>query len=87
VLKFIIESGDLVTQKDIGIGLGKAPTNVSGYYFKPLKDIGVIEVKKQVGNLKYWGLTQEYVVLKKLVLLEKRAEEHLENVREQLLLI
>lgn len=64
LLKFLATSSDYVTQKDLAIKLKKAPSNISGYYFNPLRDAGIIKVKKQDGNLKYWGLTQDYIPIK-----------------------
>lgn len=64
ILKFLAISSEYVTQKDLAAKFKKAPSNISGYYFNPLKDAGVIELKKQDGKLKYWGLTQDYIPIK-----------------------
>ena len=64
LLIFLATSSNYVTQKDLATKFKKAPSNISGYYFNPLKDAGVIEVKKQDGKLKYWGLTQDYIPIK-----------------------
>lgn len=63
ILQYIAEHREPITQKDIAKLLKKAPTNVSGYYFGPFKNAGVIEVKETNGREKYWGLTHEYLPL------------------------
>lgn len=60
ILQYIAEHREPVMQKDIAKLLNKAQTNVSGYYFRPFKNAGVIEVKETKGVEKYWGLTHEY---------------------------
>lgn len=44
--------------------LKKPPSNISGYYFKPLKDLGILEEKEKQGRAVYFGLTVEYQPLK-----------------------
>ncbi len=77
VLFFIAQSDRYLTQSTIAHALNKAPTNISNYYFKPLIEKGVIEVKESSGREKYWGLTRKYLPLKKLT----EAQENLSKKR------
>ncbi len=64
VLQFLIESDGYISQKDVAKVLKIAQSNLSGYYFKPLKEAGIIEEKKRDGNEIFWGLSTDYVPLK-----------------------
>ncbi|MBI2426555.1 MAG: hypothetical protein HYV34_01790 [Candidatus Kerfeldbacteria bacterium] len=63
LLLHIAASPSPLTQKQVAEDLHKEPANISGYYFRRLKDAGVIELKEQKGKLKYWGLTSQYLPL------------------------
>lgn len=67
ILKTIIKSKDVVSQKEIASLSGKARANVSGYYFKELRDNGIVEIKGKIKNKPLWGLTKDYEPLKWLV--------------------
>ncbi len=71
VLAYIASSDVAVTQDEIAKVLNKAPTNISNYYFKPLLEHDIVEVKRETGTFKYWGLTKKYLPLKKVVQLQK----------------
>lgn len=60
VLKFLIEKNMFVSVKEISESLGKAQSNVSGYYLPPLKEYGIVEEKERKGKTVYYGLTLEY---------------------------
>lgn len=66
VLKYIASKPEGVTQKDVSKALGKATSNVSGYYFAPLKKAGLIEEGENTvedKRLKFWRLTHDFVPL------------------------
>ena len=84
ILKFIAGSGNLVTVKEIIERFKKAPANISGYYFAPLKDAGIIEVKKTEGKTKYWGLTQTYEPIRYLLQSRESIQSRTENDLKQL---
>lgn len=64
LLEHIVESEDFVSQRDIALKTKKAQSNISGYYFKPFKQAGIIEEKGKKGKTVYWGLTPECMPLK-----------------------
>jgi len=63
-LNYIVQNEGGITQKDIAQKTGKAQSNISGYYFRPLKDAGVIEEVKKEGKAVFWDLTAMYRPLK-----------------------
>lgn len=63
-LEYIVQSEEGVTQKDIALKTGKAQSNISGYYFRPLKEAEVIEEINKEGKAVYWDLTAMYRPLK-----------------------
>ncbi len=84
VLKYLIVSGKNISQKDVARILEKAQSNVSNYYFKPLRDNGIIEEKEQKGKVKYYGLTSDYVPLKWLFDSREELKKDIEEKFEQL---
>jgi len=76
----------MITQKDLAKLTNKAPSNISGYYLNPLKDAGIIELKKKKGNLKYWGLTQDYIPIKFILEAKKIIQQKTEENMQQLAL-
>lgn len=84
LLIFLATSSNYVTQKDLAVQLKKAPSNISGYYFNPLRDAGVVEVKKQEGKLKYWGLTQDYLPIKFILKAKKTIQQKTKENMQQL---
>lgn len=80
VLRFFIEQNKYISQKEIANLLGKALPNVSGYYFGPLKDAGIIEEKEKIDKTSYWGLTADYIPLKWLIEAQK---EILKTIKKQ----
>lgn len=87
VLSFIAQFNKDITQKDIVQIFGRVQSNVSGYYFKPLKDAGIIEEKKQEGKIKYWGLTQDYTPLKYSLESQNKIREKIDKNNKQLSLL
>lgn len=83
ILKYLASSSDLVTQMDVAKILNKAKENVSGYYFRPLKENGIIEEKKKVGKVKYWGLTETYYPIRFIFDSKKRINQTREKVAGQ----
>lgn len=86
VLRFIIENRKPVSQKEIAALLNKAPNNVSGYYFAPLKNAGVIEEISREGKVKYWYLTQEYRPLENYISASKAVRKKVQDDSTQLAL-
>ncbi|MEK7084688.1 MAG: helix-turn-helix domain-containing protein, partial [Patescibacteria group bacterium] len=75
VLRVIIESKNYVSQKQISKILGKSESNMSGYYFKTLKENGIIEEKERHGKEILFGLTSKYVPLKEFVASQQKLRE------------
>lgn len=80
ILEFLANAPSPIAKKQIVKVFNKALSNVSTYYFKPLKDFGIIEEKERRGKIKLWGLTEEYIPLKwilesKIKLAEKAAAQ------------
>jgi len=63
VLRHIARAPEQVNQKELARMLHKAEANISGYYMKPLKERGVIELKEKKGREKYWGIASAYMPL------------------------
>lgn len=63
ILQFIADQEKAVSNKEIADALGKQESNMSSYYLKPLRDAGIIELKDQVGNKKFWGISKRYSIL------------------------
>ena len=67
VLKVFIESEGYLSQKELKTMLNKQESNVSGYYFPPLKDNDIIEEKGRKGKEVFFGLTSKYLPLKMFI--------------------
>lgn len=72
ILKFLVESGDDINAKRASDILKKPASNISGYYFKPLKDLGILEEKRREKKMVYFGLTAEYEPLRWWIESERR---------------
>ncbi|MBI5753665.1 hypothetical protein HZA40_00795 [Candidatus Peregrinibacteria bacterium] len=80
ILKHLATADKYISQKEIAALFNLARTNVSGYYFKPLKENNIIEEKEKIGQTPYFGLTQDYIPLKWLL----KAQNDLKNsLKEQ----
>lgn len=64
ILVFLVKNNKYVSTKEASDILKKPSSNLSGYYFKPLKDLNIIEEKEKKGKTIYLGLTVEYQPLK-----------------------
>jgi len=64
ILKFLVKNDKYISTKEASDILKKPSSNLSRYYFKPLKDLDVIEEKERSGKMIYLGLTVEYQPLK-----------------------
>jgi len=64
ILEFLVKNNKYISTKEASDILKKPSSNLSGYYFKPLKDLNIIEEKERKGKMIYLGLTVEYQPLK-----------------------
>lgn len=64
ILEFLVKNDKYISTKEASDILKKPASNLSGYYFKPLKDLNIIEEKERKGKMVYLGLTVEYQPLK-----------------------
>lgn len=85
ILYYLIEK-DKISQKEIATIFKKAQSNVSGYYFKPLRDAGIIEEKEKIGRVSYWGLATDYIPLKWFFESQKKLKQDINNKSKQLFL-
>ncbi|MDP2750152.1 MAG: hypothetical protein Q8O89_04945, partial [Nanoarchaeota archaeon] len=67
ILKYLASAEKLISQKEIVKMFNKTQSNVSGYYFKSLRDNNIIEEKERNHNTPYYGLTSDYIPLKWLI--------------------
>ena len=79
ILKYLATADNFISQKEVATLFGLARTNVSGYYFKPLKENKIIEEKEKKGQTPYFGLTQDYVPLKWLLKAQKDLRKSLQE--------
>ena len=80
ILKFLVESGRYMSLSEASKILGKPTSNISGHYFKPLREMGVIEEKERNGKTILWGLTKDYEPLKWFYESQKEIKKVIENV-------
>lgn len=64
LVRYFAEQTDPLRQKDVADAFQIAQPNVSSYYFKPLKEAGIIEEQPGTTKPAYWQLTWEYRPLK-----------------------
>jgi hypothetical protein len=83
ILKYLSVQ-EKISQKEVSVLFKKARTNMSGYYFKPLRENGIIEEKEKIGNTPYWGLSPEYIPLKWLVESQKKIQKTIKQKTNQL---
>ncbi len=83
VLALIANSQNYVCQKNIADNLKKDRANISGYYFKPLIDLNIIEVKDKKGKTPYWGLTKEFEPLKWYIDARKEVQREIKKSLKQ----
>ena len=83
ILCYLIEK-DKISQKEIVSIFKKTQSNVSGYYFKPLRDTGIIEEKEKIGKVPYWGLVADYIPLKWFIESQKKVKKDTDSKSSQL---
>ncbi len=81
ILKHLVSANGCISQQEIASLFGLARTNVSGYYFKPLKENNIIEEKEKRGRTPYFGLTEDYIPLKWLLEAQKDLNKNLREER------
>ena len=64
ILEFLVKYNKFISPKEASNILKKPSSNISGHYFKPLKDLGILEEKERKGKMVYFGLTAEYQPLR-----------------------
>lgn len=81
ILRYLATADKYISQKEVAALFGLARANVSGYYFKPLKENNIIEEKEKNGQTPYFGLTRDYVPLKWLLEAQKDLSQKLKDQR------
>jgi DNA-binding transcriptional ArsR family regulator len=84
ILKYLASAEKFISQKEIAQMFGKTQSNVSGYYFKPLRDNNIIEEKERKNNTPYYGITSDYVPLKWLIKSQEIVNKTVNDKSEQL---
>ncbi|MDD5055190.1 MAG: hypothetical protein PHZ00_02885 [Candidatus Peribacteraceae bacterium] len=89
VVEYITEHPEGVIQTDVAKALKKVRSNMAGYYFKELKQKGIVEQvladdeNKQDKRVKYWKFTRDFQVL----YFYKNAAQAVQRSQEQLSLL
>jgi hypothetical protein len=81
ILEFLVKNDKYISTKEASDMLKKQSSNLSGYYFKPLRDLNIIEEKERKGRMIYLGLTVEYQPLKWWLESEKGIKEDMREAR------
>lgn len=84
VLQLFIESSNPLSVKQISEKLGKAQSNISGYYLKVLKENNIIQEESKDGNTVYLGISDEYIPLKWLQEARCKLEQEISKEKGQL---
>lgn len=79
-LKYLVKIDRNVSQKEVSIELHKARPNISGYYFKPLIENGIIEEKEVINRTPLFGLTVDY---EPLIWLSNTQKELYKTIKEK----
>ncbi|MEK7130080.1 MAG: hypothetical protein AAB793_00320 [Patescibacteria group bacterium] len=79
ILRYLASAEKWISQKEVSSMFKKAQSNVSGYYFKPLKDNGIIEEKERLKKTPYYGLTTDYIPLKWLIKSQEVVNESIKD--------
>ncbi len=82
ILEFLVREKKYISINEAARMLHKQASNISGYYFKPLKDRNVIEEKVRKGRTIYLGLTVEYEPLKWLFESGNSIQEDIKIIQE-----
>lgn len=83
VLKFLAEKNTYITQKEASTLLKKPAPNISGYYFKPLREYGIIEEKERKGRTILWGLTTDYIPIRWAYRAKDSINKHIKAKKEE----
>jgi len=86
LLKFLASSDKFLSQKNVASLLNKARPNISQYYFKPLVQNNIIEVKEEKQRTPYYGLTTDFFPIKWIIESQKRLVTKINEKSNQLLL-
>lgn len=86
ILKYIALQSRPITQAEVAKDCKKQLSNISSYYFKPLKNLGILEEKEKIGKKKYWSLTSEYAPLHKMMKLQQKVENAAKEKSQQMAL-
>jgi len=84
ILKYLASAENFISQKEIVQMFKKAQSNVSGYYFKPLRENNIIEEKERKNKTPYYGLTCDYLPLKWLIKSQKIVNKSISDKSGQL---
>lgn len=84
ILKYLAGADNFISQKEVAKMFKKSQSNVSGYYFKPLKNNNIIEEKDRINRMPYYGLTPDYVPLKWLMKSQVEVSKDIEDKTRQL---
>ncbi len=87
ILKYLASAEKFISQKEIAKMFNKQTSNVSGYYFKPLRDNNIIEEKERIKQTPYYGLTSDYVPIKWLIKSQNEVKKSIECKSKQLSLL
>ncbi len=79
ILKFLVESGRQMSLSEASKLLKRPVPNISQHYFKPLREMGIIEKKEKTGRSILWGLTKDYEPLKWFYESQKEVIKVIEN--------
>ncbi len=80
ILEFLVRNDKYISTKEAADILGKPSSNLSGYYFPPLKNLNIIEEKEKKGKTVYLGLTTEYQPLQWWFESEKAMQKNIDNI-------
>jgi len=87
ILKYLAGAEKFISQKEVVKMFKKTQSNVSGYYFKPLKEHGIIEEKNIKNRTPYYGLTADYTPLTWLINSQREVNKSIEDKSKQLPLL
>ena len=87
ILKYLAGAEKFISQKEVVKMFKKTKSNVSGYYFKPLKEHGIIEEKNIKNRTPYYGLTADYTPLTWLINSQREVNKSIEDKSKQLPLL
>src|SRR3989338_8850598 len=78
ILRYLASAEKFISQKEIVKIFNKTKSNVSWYYFKPLKEHNIIEEKNIENRTPYYGLTADYIPLKWLINSQKEVNKSID---------